>query len=57
MGAQDVLAAFDGYESKGPELQTSVLQRPVQHDSSSFFQRLRNRARQLLAAVQRGFER
>ena len=57
LGAQDVLIAFDGYESKGPELQASVLQRPVQQDSSSLLQRFRDRARHLLAAVQRRFMR
>lgn len=57
LGSQDVLIAFDGYESAGPQLQASVLQRPAKHEQTTLLQALLNRGRFLLAAVQRRLKR
>ena len=50
-GSHEALIAFDGYESAGPVLQASVLQRPTVHHHPNFLQRLVRRGRRLFAAL------
>ena len=50
-GATEALAAFDGFESSGPVLQATVLQRPRGPQQRSLLQQLLNQARNLFASI------
>ena len=50
-GASEALAAFDGFESAGPVLQCTVLQRPRGPQQRSLVQQLLKQARNLFASV------
>jgi hypothetical protein len=56
-GFQDVLSAFDGYQSSGPGLQSTVLQRPTGRQRLTVLQRLLDRGRRLVSAVAQLFRR
>ena len=48
-GATEALTAFDGFESAGPVLQATVLQRPRVPQQLSLLQQLKNQALKLFA--------
>ena len=48
-GATEALTAFDGFESAGPVLQATVLQRPRGPHQRSLLQQLQKQARKLFA--------
>ena len=50
-GATEALAAFDGFESAGPVLQSTVLQRPRESQQRSLFQQWLKQARNFFASV------
>ena len=50
-GAKEALAAFDGFESAGPVLQSTVLQRPRGPQQRSLLQQWLKQARNLFASV------
>ena len=50
-GATEALAAFDGFESAGPVLQSTVLQRPMAPQQRSLLQQWLKQARNLFASV------
>lgn len=50
-GATEALTAFDGFESAGPVLQATVLQRPKGPQQRSLLQQWLKQARNLFASV------
>ena len=48
-GAQDAITAFDGYESAGPGIQSTVLERPAGRQRMSVLERLLEKGRRLLS--------
>ena len=56
-GAQDAMKAFDGYESSGPVIQSTVLDRPSGRQRMSVRERLLEKGRRLVAAVVQSFQR
>ena len=50
-GATEALAAFDGFESAGPVLQSTVLQRPRGPKQHSLLQQWLKQARNFFASV------
>ena len=50
-GATEALAAFDGFESAGPVLQSTVLQRPREPQQRSLLQQWLKQARNFFASV------
>jgi hypothetical protein len=53
--AQDAMTAFDGYQSTGPALQASVLERPVGRQQVTVLQRLMERGSRLMLSMGRLF--
>ena len=56
-GAQDAMEAFDGYESSGPALQPSVLDRPSGRQRMSVLELLLEKGSRLVSAVAQWFQR
>ena len=56
-GAQDAITAFDGYESAGPRIQSTVLERPAGRQRMSVLERLLEKGRRLVSAVAQWFQR
>ena len=56
-GAQDVMTAFDGYESVGPGIQSTVLERPAGRQRMTVLQRLWEQVRRLVSTVVQSFQR
>ena len=56
-GSQDAMTAFDGYESSGPVLQSTVLERPVGRQRMTVLQRLLEKGRGLVSAIAQLFRR
>ena len=54
-GAQDAMMAFDGYQSTGPALKSSVLERPAQRQQMTVLQRLLERIRHFVLFIVRSF--
>ena len=48
-GAQDAITAFDGYESAGPRIQSTVLERPAGRQGVSVWKRLLEKGRRLFS--------
>jgi len=49
--------AFDGYESAGPGIQSTVLERPAGRQRMSVLERLLEKGRRLVSAVAQWFQR
>ena len=56
-GVQDAITAFDGYEAAGPEINSTVLERPAVRQRMSFLERLLEKGRRLVSAVAQWFQR
>ena len=56
-GAQDAMEAFDGYESSGQVIQSSVLDRPSGRQRMSVLALLLEKGRRLVSAVAQWFQR
>ena len=56
-GAQDAMTAFDGYESVGPGIQSTVLERPAGRQRMTVLQRLWEQGRRLVSTVVQSFQR
>ena len=56
-GAKDAITAFDGYESAGPRIQSTVLERPAGRQRMSVLERLLENGRRLVSAVAQWFQR
>jgi hypothetical protein len=56
-GAQDAITAFDGYESVGPGIQSTVLERPAGRQRMTVLQRLWEQVRRLVSTVVQSFQR
>ena len=56
-GAQDAMTAFDGYESVGPVIQSTVLERPAGRQRMKVLQRLWEQGRRLVLTVVQSFQR
>lgn len=54
-GAQDALTAFDGYQSTGPVVQASVLERPAGRQQMTVLQRLVERVSRFVLSIVRLF--
>ena len=56
-GAQDAMTAFDGYESVGPGIQSTVLERPAGRQRMTVLQWLWEQGRRLVSTVVQSFQR
>ena len=50
-GAQEAMKAFDGYESPGPVIQSTVLERPAGRQRMTVLVRLLEKGRRLVAFI------
>ena len=55
-GAQDAMSAFDGYQSSGPALQSTVLERPAGRQRTTVLQKLLEKGRRLFSSVLQSFQ-